>query len=113
MERHGEGPKKCTAVHQQVPTLIRHVRNAAQTLSKNWLALIVALQAFTLLAVLGTGPGATPARADGIPDAGAQQQALIDQAKATNAKLDQLISLLSGGNVEVKVRKLDDSLKAR
>jgi hypothetical protein len=77
------------------------------TLSK-WLGLIVVLQVLTLLSQWGTGPAATPAQAQ-IPDAGEQRNQLIDQAKATNEKLDKLLDFLKSGDLQVKLVKPDDA----
>ena len=74
-----------------------------------WLMAALALQAVVLLSV----GHAEPATAQGIPDAGAQMQQLIDQAKATNAKLDRLITLLGEGKLEVSLRKTDDANRNR
>ena len=66
-----------------------------------WLAAVVVMQALILATLWTGGPGAQPARAQ-IPDAGAQQQQVIDQLKATNEKLDKLVDLLSSGNLRVR-----------
>jgi hypothetical protein len=73
-----------------------------------WLGIIVALQVLILLSIWGAGPSVSIVRADGIPDAGAQQDQLIQQQKATNDKLDKLIALLASGDLKVKVTKVDD-----
>lgn len=46
---------------------------------------------------------ASVARAEGIPDAGAQRQETIDQLKLVNQKLEELTALLRSGEVRVKV----------
>ena len=77
--------------------------------NKTWVGLLAGLQALTLLALWGGGPAATPAQAQGIPDAGAQRERLIELQKATNDKLDRLITLLSDGKLEVTLRKTNDA----
>ncbi len=64
-----------------------------------WVAVVVVSQ-LVILATLWTG-GPRPAAAQ-VPDAGAQQQAVIDQLKATNEKLDKLVDLLASGNLQVR-----------
>ncbi len=39
----------------------------------------------------------------------AQRDAMIEQMKSTNEKLDKLLALLSGGDLQVKVAKPDDT----
>lgn len=77
--------------------------------ASRWLTAALVLQAIVLLSV----GHAEPATAQGIPDAGAQMQQLIEQAKATNAKLDRLITLLGEGKLEVSLRKTDDANRNR
>jgi hypothetical protein len=52
------------------------------------------------------GPSAQSARA-GIPDGGAQNVEMIQQMADTNAKLDQIIGILQGGQVKVSLVKPD------
>jgi hypothetical protein len=73
-----------------------------------WLAVIVVLQVVTLIGQWVITPGATPAQAQ-IPDAGAQRNEVINQLRSTNDKLDKLLMLLSGGNLQVRVVRADDS----
>jgi hypothetical protein len=77
--------------------------------TNQWLGIIVAMQAVILLTLWGAGPSASAAKADGIPDAGQQRDQIIEQMKATNEKLDKLLALLSGGDLQVKLAKPDDA----
>ena len=77
--------------------------------ASRWLTAALVLQAVVLLSV----GHAEPATAQGIPDAGAQMQQLIEQAKATNAKLDRLITLLGEGKLEVSLRKTDGTDRSK
>ncbi len=43
------------------------------------------------------------ARAQGIPDGGAQRQQIVDQLKLVNKKVDQLQGLLTSGKVRVRL----------
>lgn len=74
------------------------------------LAVVIVLQAL-ILATLWFGGPLQSAQAQ-IPDAGAQRDQLIDQAKQTNAKLDQLIGILQSGKLQVIVGKPDDTKDA-
>jgi hypothetical protein len=73
-----------------------------------WLGIMVVMQGMILLGMLCGTPSATPALGQ-IPDAGAQRDQIIDQLKSTNEKLDKLLALLSGGDLQVKVVKPDDA----
>jgi hypothetical protein len=57
---------------------------------------------------VGAPVTATPARAQ-IPDEGAQRAEMISQLKGVNDRLDRLASILSSGNLQVKVAKVDES----
>jgi hypothetical protein len=67
-----------------------------------WLAVVVVMQGLILATLWTGGPAARPASAQ-VPDAGAQQQQVIDQLKATNEKLDKVLDLLAGGNLRVQM----------
>jgi hypothetical protein len=71
------------------------------------------MQALILLTLWGAAPSISTARADGIPDTGAQQQEIISQLKSTNDKLDKLITLLGSGDLQVKLVKPDDAKGAK
>lgn len=49
------------------------------------------------------------ARAAGIPDSGAQMQAVVDEVKELNKKVDGLTTFLQSGGLTVKVKKEDES----
>jgi hypothetical protein len=53
------------------------------------------------------GPSAQPARAD-VPFAQDQAQ-MIQEQSTTNDKLDKIIGILQGGEIQVHVAKADDS----
>ncbi|MGD1277075.1 MAG: hypothetical protein ABR964_07620 [Tepidisphaeraceae bacterium] len=73
------------------------------------LLVVVVLQAAVLLNQWLGAPVST-ARGQ-IPDAGAQQQQVIDQLKDSNQKLDQLIAILQSGKLQVQVCKPDETQK--
>ncbi len=49
-------------------------------------------------------PGSRTAQAAGIPDQGAQLQAVVDQLVDVNKKVDSLSSYLQSGDMTVKVK---------
>lgn len=70
--------------------------------SNRLLVVVIVLQALVLLGQWTGMPRVAPATAQ-IPDGGNQRQAMVDEQRATNAKLDKLIDLLQSGQVQVKV----------
>jgi len=67
------------------------------------LAVLLTVQVWTLWNAPGSLDRASEARPEGIPDAGAQRQAIIDQLKLVNVKLADMASLLRSGELKVKV----------
>ena len=69
---------------------------------KKLLTTVVVLQ-LAILYTLWTGNAVvSPARAQ-IPDQGAQQQQIIEQLQAVNAKLDHMANTLDSGHLRVTV----------
>ncbi len=62
---------------------------------------LVIVQAATLAYVV-FAPSQPTAMAQ-IPDQGAQLQAVVDQTKEVNVKLDRIIGILEGGKMQVKI----------
>jgi cell division protein FtsB len=77
--------------------------------TRKFLAVILVLQVLILMNQWLGSPVST-ARAQ-IPDAGAQQQKVIDELKSSNEKLDKMISILDSGKLQVVVSKSDDNGK--
>jgi hypothetical protein len=73
------------------------------------LSAILVLQVITLLNQWLGAPIST-AQAQ-IPDAGAQRLEVINQLKASNDKLDKLVSILESGKLQVQLAKPDDTEK--
>lgn len=71
------------------------------------LALIVSLQVLTLAGQWVSPPSLSPAVAQSA-DPGMQRTAMVEEQKATNAKLDKLISILESGELQVKVVSPDE-----
>jgi hypothetical protein len=46
-----------------------------------------------------------------VPDAGLQRLEMIDQLKASNDKLDKMISILESGKLQILLAKPDDTEK--
>jgi hypothetical protein len=76
--------------------------------NRTWIGLLAIAQVATLFGLWGGGPAATPAHAQGIPDAGAQQERIITELRSVNDRLDRLITLLGEGKLQVTLRKTDD-----
>jgi hypothetical protein len=72
------------------------------TTTQKLLTGVLALQVLTVLGLWTGQPHATNANA-AIPDPGAQREAMVEQQKVTNDKLDKLIDLLKSGDLKVKV----------
>ena len=76
-----------------------------------WLAVIVLMQGMILAGQWTGGRSVLPAAqaAGDLPDPGSRQMQMIEEMKGTNAKLDRIIGLLEGGNVQVRVSPSDDA----
>ena len=72
------------------------------------LTAVVALQVVTLFTSWTGNSTLAPTVAADIPDPGARQMQMIDELKQLNSKLDRLVSVLEGGQLEVKVRRDDE-----
>ncbi len=76
--------------------------------SNRLVGVLIALQAVTLLAVFGLAPlSGTPAQAQ-IPDAGSQRLQMIEQLRQLNGKMDQLLQMMSKGDVQVRCTSPDE-----
>ena len=77
------------------------------------LTVVVLLQALILAGQwLGSPTLVTPAHAQ-IPDPGAQQQAVIKELQALNAKMDRMVGIFESGKLEVRVAGADDNKAGR
>jgi hypothetical protein len=71
------------------------------------LAVVIVLQGLLLAGQwLGAPALVTPAQAQ--PDPNRDRWLMIDQMKETNAKLDRLIGILEGGNLQVRTVSPDE-----
>ena len=71
------------------------------------LGIVVVMQGLTLLALWAGVPAIQPAAAQ-VPDGGAQRKEQLDTLKSIDSKLDKLITILSDGNLQVKVATPDE-----
>ena len=71
------------------------------------LAIVIVLQTLTLLSQWVGVPSLSHSNAQ-VPDGGAQRAATIDELKSVNAKLDKLITVLTDGNLKVRVLQPDE-----
>jgi hypothetical protein len=79
---------------------------------KRLLIFVLVLQVLVLVSQL-TGPGsATPAWAQ-IPDAGAQRNAVIEELRTLNGKMDKLMEMLESGKIQVKATLPDDKAASK
>jgi hypothetical protein len=77
------------------------------------LVVVIVLQSLTIAGQwLGGGassaPRILPAAEAQFANAGADRQAMVDELKQTNNKLDKIYSALTGGNIQVKAVLPDD-----
>jgi hypothetical protein len=80
--------------------------------SSRILAIIVVLQALILLGQWSGQPALRSAQADTtLPNPGERQMAILDELKTLNGKVDRLIGILQGGDLQVKVAKDDQKKK--
>jgi hypothetical protein len=80
--------------------------------SSRILAIIVVLQALILLGQWSGQPALRSAQADTtLPNPGERQIAILDELKTLNGKVDRLIGILQGGDLQVKVAKDDQKKK--
>jgi hypothetical protein len=68
------------------------------------LVTIVALLAANLLVNMNNSSGPRMAYADGIPDTGAQLQAVVESVTEVGKKVDKLTTFLQSGDMSVKVQ---------
>ena len=70
---------------------------------------VIVVQGVVIAALLKLPPNASVAEAQGIPDAGAQRQQMLEELRAVNGRVDRLTSLLTTGGLKVTVIKGDAS----
>ncbi|CAN5401081.1 hypothetical protein BH10PLA1_BH10PLA1_02620 [soil metagenome] len=75
--------------------------------TKRSLAIVIVLQTLTLLSMWVGVPAVSSSHAQ-VPDGGAQRAATLEELKSVNVKLDKLITVLTDGNLQVRVIQPDD-----
>jgi hypothetical protein len=79
--------------------------------SNRLLVIIVALQLMIVAGQWLEGPKMLPTAQAEPFNAGADRQAMIDQMKSVDSKLDSIVSILNSGNLQVKVVQSDEHKK--
>jgi hypothetical protein len=78
--------------------------------NSKWVAAILVLQGIILIGQWTGGRSTLPtAMAGDVPNPAARQIELLDEIKSTNTKLDRIISLMEGGDLQVKVVQSDEA----
>jgi hypothetical protein len=81
--------------------------------NSKWLAAILVMQGMILIGQWTGNRSTLPtAMAGDVPNPAARQMELLDEMKSTNTKLDKIISLMEGGDLQVKVIQPDESKAA-
>ena len=73
------------------------------------LTAIVVLLGANLMVNMNNNSGPRSAYAAGIPDSGAQLQAVVDAINDLNKKVDKLDAFVEGGSMVVTVKKTEES----
>jgi hypothetical protein len=76
------------------------------------LTVVIALQVVMLAGQWLQGPTMLATAKADLPNPAADRQETIDLQKETNSKLDQIVTVLQGGNLQVKVVQSDDQKDA-
>jgi hypothetical protein len=77
------------------------------------LTIVLILQGLILVGQWLGNPSYIQAAPAQIPDGGAQRNAMIDELKTLNGKMDRLIGILESGKLEVRVAGADDNKGGR
>jgi len=77
------------------------------------LVIVVALQLLIIAGQWLEGPKMLPTAQAEPFNAGADRQAMIDQMKSVDSKLDSIVSILNSGNLQVKVVQPDERKDGR
>lgn len=76
------------------------------------LLVFVIISQLAVLAAVWSGPSLVSRAEAQIPDAGLQRGQILDELRALNGKMDKLIGILQGGQLQVRVATPDEK-KAR
>ena len=72
------------------------------------LVAVVALQGLILIGQWSGGTSMLSTAHAQIPDPANRQMQMIDELKSLNAKVDELLAVLKGGDLQVKVAKTEE-----
>ena len=73
------------------------------------LAGVLVLQALILIGQWTGGGNYLPSASAQVPDPANRQMQMIDSLKSIDGKLDQIVSILQNGDLQVKVAKTEDN----
>jgi hypothetical protein len=73
------------------------------------LAVIIALQGLMLIGQWTGNTSYLPTAHAEVPDPGARQMQMIEALKSIDGKLDTIVSVLQGGELQVKVAKTEET----
>jgi hypothetical protein len=76
------------------------------------LIVVIALQGLMLIGQWSGGTSLLSTAQAQVPDPANRQMQMIDELKSLNGKMDELIGLLKGGDLQVKVAKTEEDNKA-
>jgi hypothetical protein len=76
------------------------------------LVTVIALQGLMLIGQWTGGAGYLSTASAQVPDPANRQLQMIDELKSLNGKLDQVVQILQGGDLQVKVAK-DEEKKGK
>ena len=79
--------------------------------STRLLVIVIALQLLIVAGQWLDGPRMLPTAQAEPFNAGADRQAMVDQLKSIDSKLDSMVSILNSGNLQVKVVQPDEHKK--
>jgi hypothetical protein len=74
------------------------------------LAVVVVLQGLILIGQW-TGGVSLPAAQAQVPDPANRQLQMIEELRGVNSRLDQVVSILQGGDLQVKVKQTEEEKK--
>jgi hypothetical protein len=76
------------------------------------LVAVVALQSLILIGQWSGGRSLMSTAQAQVPDPANRQMQMIDELKSLNGKMDELMGMLKGGDLQVKVAKTEEDHKA-
>ena len=81
--------------------------------SSKLLSVIIILQGLILIGQWTGGHGYLPQAQAQVPDPANRQLQMLDELKSLNGKLEKVVGLLEGGELQVKLAKPDEDKGAK